>query len=117
MRRLLILVLVLGGVPFPAWASTRLQAYTPEQSNQYLNACVDKAKSAAPPFVSQQFFQNYCQCTLKYIQERVKYEDFRDMAQAQAQNQTLTPSQRQAADVLDESLKVCFAQLGARFRR
>ncbi|MDS3860001.1 hypothetical protein RIF25_04180 [Thermosynechococcaceae cyanobacterium BACA0444] len=117
MRLLIVAAMIVGSLPFPAWASPKLQAYTPEQSDKYLTACMDKAKASAPPFISEKFFQSYCQCTLSYIQDRVKYEDFRDMAKAQAQNQALSPSQRQAADILDESLKVCFAQLGARFKR
>lgn len=114
MRLLIVAAVMIGSLPFPAWANPKPQAFTPEQSNKYLTACTEKAKASAPPFISQKFFENYCQCTLNYIQDRVSYEDFRDMAKAQNQKKTLTLNQQQAADILDESLKVCFAQLGAR---
>ncbi len=110
MRFLTFAATAVLSLPIQAWAA--LPAYTPEQSNRYMSACVEKAKSQAPPFVSEQFFQRYCQCTLNHIQERVSYDDFRDMAKAKEQNQTLTPAQRRADAVLDESLKVCFARMG-----
>ncbi len=112
MRLFLTTTLIAFGLPSLAWAATQFPGYTPEQSEKYLTACVEKAKTQAPPFVSEQFFKRYCQCTLNYIQERVTYEEFRDMAKAKTNNQPLSVTQQRADTVLDESLKVCFARMG-----